>query len=149
MSRLHISVTVTDMSEATKFYAAMFGAEPTVLKDDYAKWMLEDPQVNFAIQTREGAPGVSHLGIQAEDAAELETLYARFAEASDTVFEEGKTECCYAQSEKSWVEDPTGVAWEAFVTTGVQDEFGKVLDRDQVAAQLAQATPGASTCCCG
>ena len=147
MSRLHISVSVTDIPQATRFYSAMFGAEPTVLKDDYAKWMLDDPRVNFVVQTREGAPGVSHLGIQADDHGELETLYSRFHDASDKVFEEGKTQCCYAQSEKSWVLDPSGIAWEAFVTTGVQDEFGKVIDRDAIVAGM---DGGASApVCCG
>lgn len=150
MSRLHISISVTDIPEAARFYSALFGAGPSVLKDDYAKWLLDDPKVNFVVQTREGAPGVSHLGLQAEDRAELDTLYARLAAASDRVFEEGKTQCCYAQSEKSWVLDPSGVAWEAFVTTGTQDDFGKVIDKDAIVAGMEPTdAKAAGAGCCG
>ncbi len=147
MSRLHVSVSVPDLEAARTFYSAMFGAEPTVLKPDYAKWMLEDPKVNFVIQTGEGAPGVSHLGIQADDHAELEKLYGRFHDATDKVFEEGETQCCYAQSEKSWVADPAGIAWEAFVTTAQQDEFGKGVDLRSITGETDDAQPGCCVVC--
>lgn len=127
MTRLHVSVTVPDIAQATRFYAAMFGAEPTVERPGYAKWMLDDPRVNFvATEDRDtGAQGVAHLGIQADDADELSTLYSRFDAADADVYEEGKTECCYARSEKSWVKDPAGMAWEAFLTSEVIDHFGE------------------------
>lgn len=124
MNRLHVSVTVPNIDEATAFYAAMFGADPTVVRPGYAKWMLDDPRVNFVASEGKAAGGVDHLGIQTEDEAGLQSLYERFEAASDDVREEGKTECCYAKSEKSWVTDPAGLGWEAFLTSEIIDEFG-------------------------
>lgn len=124
MNRLHVSVTVPDIEEAKTFYAAMFGADPSVVRPGYAKWMLDDPRVNFVANEGSGANGVNHLGIQTEDEAGLRELYGRFDAASDDVYEEGKTECCFAKSEKNWVTDPSGMAWEAFLTSEVIDRFG-------------------------
>lgn len=124
MNRLHVSVTVPDIDEAKAFYAAMFGAAPTVERPGYAKWMLDDPRVNFVANEGAAAAGVDHLGIQTEDEAGLQSLYERFKSASDDVREEGKTECCYARSEKSWVTDPAGLGWEAFLTSEIIDRFG-------------------------
>jgi len=124
MNRLHVSVTVPDIEEAKTFYAAMFGADPSVVRPGYAKWMLDDPRVNFVANEGSEANGVNHLGIQTEDEAGLQELYGRFDAASDDVYEEGKTECCYAKSEKNWVTDPSGMAWEAFLTSEVIDTFG-------------------------
>ncbi|GAA6155729.1 ArsI/CadI family heavy metal resistance metalloenzyme [Pyruvatibacter sp. HU-CL02332] len=124
MNRLHVSVTVPDIEEAKTFYAAMFGADPSVERPGYAKWMLDDPRVNFVANEGAAANGVDHLGIQTEDEAGLHSLYERFEAASDDVREEGKTECCFAKSEKSWVTDPAGLGWEAFLTSEIIDTFG-------------------------
>jgi catechol 2,3-dioxygenase-like lactoylglutathione lyase family enzyme len=124
MTRLHVSVTVPDIDQAKTFYGAMFGAAPTVERPGYAKWMLDDPRVNFVATQGEGAGGVAHLGIQADDEQDLATLYERFETADKDVYEEGKTECCFAKSEKSWVKDPSGMAWEAFLTSEIIDHFG-------------------------
>lgn len=125
MKRLHVHVSVTDLDESVRFYANLFAAQPTVRKGDYAKWMLEDPRVNFAISKREKATGIRHLGIQAESESELAEIFARLDHAERPVLREGATTCCYAKSEKSWVEDPQGVQWETFLTTGASDSFGE------------------------
>jgi len=137
MKRLHVHVSVTDLDESVRFYANLFAAQPTVRKGDYAKWMLEDPRVNFAISKREKATGIRHLGIQAESESELAEIFARLDHAERPVLREGATTCCYAKSEKSWVEDPQGVQWETFLTTGASDSFG------EQAAEGARAKP----CC--
>ena len=116
MKHLHVHVAVADLQQSVRFYSTLFAAEPTVLKPDYAKWMLEDPRVNFAISARGAEPGIEHLGIQVEDEAELAEVYGRLKEAEGPVLEEGATTCCYAKSTKSWISDPTGVSWEAFLT---------------------------------
>ena len=108
MKRLHVHVAVENLEASVRFYSHLFAAEPTVLKTDYAKWMLEDPRVNFAISARGAAAGIQHLGIQVEDRGELEEVYGRLKRADRPVLEEGLTTCCYAQSEKSWIEDPQG-----------------------------------------
>lgn len=124
MKRFHVHVSVEDVPASIRFYSTLFSAEPSVVKDDYAKWMLEDPRVNFAISKRGGEAGVQHLGIQVEDASELREVYDRLARAERPVLEEGKTTCCYAKSEKSWIEDPQGVQWETFLTTGESTVYG-------------------------
>jgi catechol 2,3-dioxygenase-like lactoylglutathione lyase family enzyme len=124
MKRLHVHVAVDDFPASKRFYSALFAAEPTVLKSDYAKWMLEDPRVNFAISSRGARPGIEHLGIQVESGDELREVYARLRGAERPVLEEGETTCCYAQSEKSWISDPQGIAWETFLTSGESETFG-------------------------
>ena len=124
MKRLHVHVSVTDLADSIRFYSTLFAERPTVLKDDYAKWMLDDPRVNFAISKRGGSSGVGHLGIQVENAGELEDVYDRLKRADAPVLEEGATTCCYATSEKSWIEDPQGVKWETFLTTGSSTTYG-------------------------
>lgn len=124
MKRLHIHVAVNDILQSVGFYSALFAAEPAVVKTDYAKWMLDDPRVNFAISTRGREPGLDHLGIQAEDAGELNEIYARLREAGGSIIEQGETACCYAKSEKSWIDDPAGIAWETFLTTGESITYG-------------------------
>jgi catechol 2,3-dioxygenase-like lactoylglutathione lyase family enzyme len=125
MKRLHVHMAVADLDKSIRFYATLFAAEPTVVKSDYAKWMLDDPRVNFAISTHSGnAPGVDHLGIQVEDGAELQEVYGRLKQAEGPVLEEGNTTCCYAQSEKSWITDPQGISWETFHTTGESTVYG-------------------------
>jgi catechol 2,3-dioxygenase-like lactoylglutathione lyase family enzyme len=124
MKRLHVHVSVEDITKSIEFYRTLFAAEPVVTKSDYAKWMLEDPRVNFAISKRGGATGIRHLGIQVEDRAELAEAYSRLRQAEAPVLEEGATTCCYAKSEKSWIEDPQGVKWETFHTTGESTTYG-------------------------
>jgi len=124
MKRLHVHVSVDDVAASIRFYNTLFAAEPTVTKTDYAKWMLEDPRVNFAISKRGGEAGIRHLGIQVEDRAELADVYSRLKRAGAPVLEEGATTCCYAESEKSWIEDPQGVQWETFLTTGESTVYG-------------------------
>ncbi|HTU65305.1 MAG TPA: ArsI/CadI family heavy metal resistance metalloenzyme [Steroidobacteraceae bacterium] len=124
MKRLHIHVSVGDIDESVRFYNALFAATPTVHKPDYAKWMLDDPRVNFAISRRDTETGIRHLGIQAENKPELDDVYARLLAAQGPVREDGQTTCCYAQSEKSWIADPQGVQWEAFLTTGESTTYG-------------------------
>ena len=125
MKRLHVHVGVTDLHQAIGFYTTLFAATPTVVKDDYAKWMLDDPRVNFAISSGEHASkGIEHLGIQVESGDELAEVYGRLKAADGPVLEEGQTTCCYAQSEKSWIADPDGVVWEAFFTNGEATVYG-------------------------
>jgi len=125
MKRLHVHVGVQDLAQSIGFYSILFGAEPTVVKPDYAKWMLDDPRVNFAISSRgEAAGGIEHLGIQVEDRDELAEVYERLKAADRAVLDEGCTTCCYAKSEKSWIGDPDGVVWEAFFTSGDATVYG-------------------------
>lgn len=125
MKRLHVHVAVDDLANSIRFYSTLFGAEPTVVKGDYAKWMLDDPRVNFAIsQGSDTRKGIEHLGIQAESGDELAQVYGRLKAADRPVLEEGCTTCCYAKSEKSWISDPDGVVWEAFFTNGESTVYG-------------------------
>jgi catechol 2,3-dioxygenase-like lactoylglutathione lyase family enzyme len=124
MKRLHVHVRVENVAASIRFYSVLFAAEPNVTKSDYAKWMLEDPRVNFAISKREHAAGISHLGIQAEDYAELADVYSRMKRAQGPIREQGATTCCYARSEKSWIEDPQGIQWETFLATGDSTVYG-------------------------
>lgn len=125
MKRLHVHVGVTDLDRSISFYSTLFGTQPSVVKVDYAKWMIDDPRVNFAISSGDHAgKGIEHLGIQAENEAELTEVYGRLKAADRPILDEGKTTCCYAKSEKSWVADPDGVIWEAFHTTGETTLYG-------------------------
>ena len=141
MKRLHLHVSVPDLAQSIQFYETLFGAPATVVKDDYAKWMLEDPRVNFAISQRERAAGVDHVGIQVDSAEELSELATRLKAAGATTFDQEATTCCYAQSDKSWVNDPAGVRWETFYTFGEATSYGE----DEPAA--VAAAPAAA--CCG
>lgn len=114
MKRFHIHIGVEKLDESIRSYSRLFGAEPVKTKPDYAKWMLDDPRVNFAISTRAIKRGVNHLGIQVEEESELNELRSRLETADMTVLDEGTTTCCYARSHKSWVQDPTGIPWEAY-----------------------------------
>jgi hypothetical protein len=146
MKRFHVHVSVDDLAQSVRFYSTLFAVEPTVLKPDYAKWMLEDPRVNFAISTGGGhRTGISHLGIQAEDEGELGEVYDRLARAERPVVEEKAATCCYAQSDKQWIADPQGVAWETFFTYGESTVYG----RSGVLNTLAEASGGLTTCGCG
>ena len=116
MKRFHVHIQVDDLGKNIAFYSKLFGAEPTRLESDYAKWMLDDPRINFAISARGNASGIDHLGIQADDPEELAELRARAADAGFSLNDEGETTCCYARSDKHWVTDPQGIAWEHFHT---------------------------------
>jgi catechol 2,3-dioxygenase-like lactoylglutathione lyase family enzyme len=144
MKRLHIHVGVDSLEKSIGFYSTLFGAAPTVAKDDYAKWMLEDPRVNFAISAgRHAAKGIEHLGIQVEDGDELAQVYSRLKAADAPVLEEGATTCCYARSEKSWIADPDGVVWETFLTHGDATVYGE----SPALQQLASANAAEGSCC--
>jgi catechol 2,3-dioxygenase-like lactoylglutathione lyase family enzyme len=154
MKNFHVHLKVTDLAQSITFYTTLFGAGPTVAKDDYAKWMLDDPRVNFAISTTAGAPGIEHLGIQVEHTEELAETHKRMTAARGEVFREGHTTCCYAKSEKSWITDPQGVSWEAFHTYGEATVYGEGFDdtRRNGAGQLvgefrsASANPKGKCC---
>lgn len=144
MKRLHVHVAVDDLQKSVRFYSTLFAAEPSVVKPDYAKWMLEDPRVNFAISARGHQAGLDHLGIQVENESELGEVYARLQEADAPVLEEGATTCCYARSEKSWVLDPQGLAWETFHTIGESTVYGDGARESVAALGSACCVDGAS-----
>ncbi len=144
MKRLHVHVGVTDLDQSIAFYSALFGSPPSLVRDDYAKWMLDDPRVNFAISHGHAAPGIEHLGIQAESAEELAEVTARITAADRPALAEGETTCCYARSEKSWTSDPQGVVWEAFHTMEQARTYGSSPALDALAAM---APPSNSGCC--
>ena len=153
MKRMHVNLSVTDLDASVGFYTALFDSEPSVLKEDYAKWMLDDPRVNFAITTRGARKGIDHLGIQVEDDAELKEVYARLSRANAPTVEEGETTCCYAHSEKSWSFDPDSIAWETFLTRGESTVYGSdgVRPKEQSSAccshpQAKDAKPDSSCC---
>ncbi len=124
MKRLHVNIRVSDLNQSIDFYNSLFGAKPTVVKPDYAKWLLDDPSVNFAISTAvNGEKGIAHLGIQAENETELQQVYDNIEKAEGAVRPEGDTVCCYAKSHKSWIKDPQGVEWEAFYTYGESETY--------------------------
>jgi catechol 2,3-dioxygenase-like lactoylglutathione lyase family enzyme len=148
MKRLHVHVAVDSLEKSIGFYSILFGARPSVTKDDYAKWMLDDPKVNFAISSRARAPGVDHLGIQVESDAELRELAGRLKAAGETTRDQEATTCCYAQSNKAWVDDPSGLRWETFFTFGNATTYGE----DEPAVQPVEAkssccAPAPSACC--
>jgi hypothetical protein len=135
MKRMHVHVSVDDLQTAIGFYSTLFAAEPSVIKPDYAKWMLDDPRVNFAISMRGARTGLNHLGIQVESETELAEVYGRLNKAGAPVLEEGKTTCCYAKSEKSWIDDPAGISWETFLTTGEATDYGNSRPQEVRVAQ--------------
>ena len=154
MKRFHAHVHVDDLAQSIAFYSKLFAAAPTRVEADYAKWMLEDPRVNFAISTRGATPGLDHFGLQTDDAAELAELKARAEAADMALLDEGNTTCCYARSEKHWVTDPQGIAWEHFHTLGDIPVFKEAAPSsaagaccDPSAAAPAPAAPRAA--CCG
>jgi hypothetical protein len=148
MKRLHVHVSVDDLAQSVRFYSTLFAAEPTVTQTDYAKWMLDDPRVNFAISTRHPRKGFDHFGIQVETHDELQEVYGRLQEADRPVLEEGHTVCCYAQSEKAWIADPQGVPWEAFLTTSASTVYGTDLDLSPI-TNAACCTSATSQVACG
>jgi hypothetical protein len=140
MKRFHIHTHVQDLQASIAFYSKMFAAPPTRVEPDYAKWMLEDPRINFAISTRGQSPGIDHLGLQADTEEELAELKARAQAADMALLDEGSTTCCYARSDRHWITDPQGIAWEHFRTLGDIPVFS------EKAKPEADATPG-SACC--
>jgi len=143
MKRFHVHVAVPDLQHAIGFYSTLFGAQPSVLKDDYAKWMLEDPRVNFAISQRGGPAGVNHLGFQVDEASELEEIHDRLQSADAGVAAEKNVSCCYARSDKYWVTDPAGVAWESFHSLGSVPFYRA---EEEPTPQAKEAAPAS---CCG
>ena len=139
MKRFHVHLHVDDLGKSIGFYSQLFAAQPARQETDYAKWMLDDPPVNFAISTRGQQPGIDHLGIQTDDATELAVLKARAEAADMALLDEGTTTCCYARSEKHWVTDPQGIAWEHFHTLGSIPVFHE--------APAAAATAEPAACC--
>ena len=142
MKRFHVHAHVEDLQASIAFYAKMFAAQPTRVESDYAKWMLDDPRINFAISTRGGKPGVDHLGLQADTVEELVELKARAQAADMSLLDEGETTCCYARSAKHWITDPQGIAWEHFHTL---DNIPVFSEREPSATQAAAEAPACCT----
>tara|TARA_R110001592_G_scaffold16881_9_gene71590 strand:- start:16429 stop:16881 length:453 start_codon:yes stop_codon:yes gene_type:complete len=150
MKRLHIHVGVDNLDSSIQFYNALFGADPVKTKPDYAKWMLEDPRINFAISTRSGKTGVDHLGIQVDNLSELEAIRSQMSAANISTHSDGETTCCYAKSEKSWIEDPDGIAWEAYQTMeDVQLFAGSDIVEGSACCAPQAKEEEKSTSCCG
>ena len=151
MKRFHVHVAVPNLQQSIRFYSTLFGTEPSVVKPDYAKWMLEDPRVNFAISQRGGDAGVNHLGFQVDEASELEEIHARLQGAERGVLEEKNVSCCYARSDKYWVTDPAGVPWESFHSLGTVPYYhgeAKEGEEGDCCAPAAEATATAATSSC-
>ena len=147
MKRFHVHLHVNDLEKNIGFYAALFNQPPTRTESDYAKWMLEDPPVNFAISTRGTATGVDHLGIQVASAEALVDLKAQAQRADMALLDEGETTCCYARSDKYWITDPQGVAWEQFHTLDNIPVFSETAPA--AGAACCSPAPGTSASCCG
>jgi catechol 2,3-dioxygenase-like lactoylglutathione lyase family enzyme len=155
MKRLHLHVSVSDLPQSIQFYETLFGASPSVVKDDYAKWMLDDPKVNFAISQRERGAGVDHVGIQTDTPAELSELASRLKAAGAQTYDQEATTCCYAQSDKSWVSDPSGLRWETFFTFGEATTYGEeapvetIMATGSACAVAPAAVEPPKAACCG
>lgn len=157
MKRFHVHVAVDDLEANIRFYSTIFGAAPTVLKPDYAKWMVEDPRINFAISKRGAKAGVDHLGFQVDSDAELKTLREQVGAAEIAAFDQPEAECCYARSDKYWTTDPQGIAWETYRTLGEAEIFGADTAKASesgaccaprpAAAAIVAAKPAAAKCC--
>ena len=124
MKRFHVHLRVKNLPESIRFYNALFGTTATTIKPDYAKWMLDDPNINFAISAGHTETGIEHLGLQVSSPEELSLVYANMEQAKGEIFEEGECTCCYSKSQKSWITDPQGVDWEAFYTHGTATVYG-------------------------
>lgn len=155
MKRFHVHVSVDDLDQSIRFYSTLFGTEPAVTKPDYAKWMLEDPRVNFAISQRGGRTGVNHLGLQTDSDEELESLHQQLQRAELSAHAEKDIPCCYARSNKYWVTDPTGIAWETFHTLGTVPTFSGLTEhapavqaQDACCAPQTQAAVVKTSGCC-
>lgn len=149
MKRFHIHVGVKDLEHSIQFYSTLFGQKPSKVKDDYAKWMLDDPRINFAISTRSGKEGLDHLGMQVDESHDLTEIATRLKNADIGVFDEGATTCCYAESSKTWVRDPAGIAWEAYHTMTDAETFnGKAKVEAPASACCAPKTTKTESSCC-
>lgn len=151
MKRIHVHIAVNDLAQSVQFYSALFAAAPAVIKPDYAKWMLDDPRVNFAISARGLTPGLDHLGIQVDGADELQDIHDRLHAAGSALVTQKQTTCCYARSDKHWVTDPEGVAWEAFHTLDEAPTFGSGrppgTENDPECCAGAAPSTAARSCC--
>ena len=145
MKRFHVHVAVPDLDAGIRFYSTLFGAEPAVRKDDYAKWMLDEPRLNFAISNRGEPAGVNHLGLQVDSGEELEALHANLEAADRAVVAEKGASCCYARSDKYWITDPAGIAWESFHTLGSIPMFGASHDEPSLAATASASCSCSAT----
>jgi len=143
MKRFHVHVAVRNLDDSVRFYSTIFGAAPSVQKPDYAKWMLDDPRINFAISERVGRHGVNHLGFQVDDDAELEQIHGRLDAAGAEVVAERDVSCCYARSDKYWISDPQGVAWESFRSLGSVPFYGD----EATATEIVEGAAAATSCC--
>ncbi|MGM0421790.1 MAG: ArsI/CadI family heavy metal resistance metalloenzyme [Pseudomonadota bacterium] len=148
MKRLHMHIGVENLDDSIRFYNALFNAAPVKVKADYAKWMLDDPRINFAISTRASKPGIDHLGIQTDDQEGLEALRTQISAANISTHSDGETTCCYAKSEKSWVEDPNGVAWEVYHTMEDVELFSENADQAETACCTPEAEAEKKTSSC-
>jgi catechol 2,3-dioxygenase-like lactoylglutathione lyase family enzyme len=142
MKRMHVHVAVKDLGESVRFYSTIFGSQPTVLKSDYAKWMLEDPRVNFAITGGAPNPGLDHLGVQVESGGELTEIGARLEAAGASVRRQTNATCCYARGDKGWVTDPSGLSWETFHTFGESTVYG-----NDIAPRVSATADSSASCC--
>lgn len=146
VKRFHIHVGVKNLEKSVQFYSTLFGQKPSKLKEDYAKWMLEDPRLNFAISTRTGTDGVDHVGIQVEESTELKEITERLRNADLNLFGEGETTCCYSKSNKAWVTDPSGVAWETYQNMADAEVYTERKDAPDESECCAPTADGTSCC---
>lgn len=146
MKRLHVHIAVKDLKESVRFYSTLFGQEPSKLKEDYAKWMLDDPSVNFAISDRGQKYGLDHLGVQVDSDEEFEIITKNLQNAERELYDQGTAECCYAKSVKAWVKDPSGIAWETYRTMADIETFGPKKE-DKSACCVPEATKSKTGCC--
>jgi len=147
VKRMHLHINVADIDQAVDFYSVLFGKRPSVVKPDYAKWMLEDPRVNLAISSRARAAGIDHVGIQVDSAAELGEIAGRLKHAGARTMDQEATTCCYAKSDKSWVTDTAGVRWETFFTMGEATSYGEDIDVPETAGACCPSTATAKSAC--
>lgn len=146
MKRFHIHISVVDLDKSIQFYSKVFNSEPTVLKNDYAKWALDDPMINFAISNRSSKTGLDHVGIQTESDEEMQQLQSQLQQAGIEGIAQAGTSCCYAKSDKYWIQDPQGIAWETFHSLGEVPVFGETQQSDSSSACCAPGTASSSCC---
>ncbi len=148
MNRFHVHVRVADLEQSMRFYSTLFGVEPTVIKPDYAKWMLEDPRINFAISPSVVAPGLDHLGLQVESTEDLSEIAGRLEAAGESVRKQKNAQCCYARGDKGWTTDPSSISWETFHTFGESVVYGNDLaPMDEPESACCPTDLPGNTCC--
>lgn len=148
MKRFHVHVGVKDLEDSIEFYSTLFGQKPSKIKEDYAKWMLEDPRINFAISTRSGKLGLDHLGMEVNEVEELQEISERLKQADLGLFDEGSTTCCYAESSKAWVKDPAGIPWEAYRTMTDAETFNGKVELNRTENVCCPPKSSSKTSCC-